>query len=274
MWTFVVDHRLYFSHGICFLFWFIYALSIRVTNVAHHLPFWEQDPSKSFLYTSSQVPSWLLYVLSVLIPLFAIILDHFIHYSPHRKMITGWQVYGLVQCIAIATAVYNTVKVCVGGLRPNFFYICNYAGFQEAVDTGNFTSYFDQTSSTAVGTLSRCMASHSEIQDAQKSFFSGHAVISFVGLLYTTFLLRRVLLVPAGVWTSAESLLCTAPLFLASWISLTRIQDGEHHPVDVVAGTLVGILIASLVWTTVQNIVKAELKKVSSTPIQSSGNLG
>jgi len=105
-------------------------------------------------------------------------------------------------------------------------------------------------------------------------FFSGHAVISFVGLLYTTFLLRRVLLVPAGVWTSAESLLCTAPLFLASWISLTRIQDGEHHPVDVVAGTLVGILIASLVWTTVQNIVKAELKKVSSTPIQSSGNLG
>ena len=43
-------------------------------------------------------------------------------------------------------------------------------------------------------------------------------------------------------------------LILALWISLTRISDYYHHPLDVATGAIVGTVFAILTLTTIGNI--------------------
>ncbi|KAK4055992.1 hypothetical protein OIO90_002987 [Microbotryomycetes sp. JL221] len=42
--------------------------------------------------------------------------------------------------------------------------------------------------------------------------------------------------------------LALAPLFLAVWIAITRLEDNWHHPTDVLAGATIGILSSALVY--------------------------
>jgi len=145
------------------------------------------------------------------------------------------------------------MKVATGRLRPNFFAYCDYAGYRAAVNSGNYSYYYNNTVVDAVGDLAKCTGPAFDVDDAQKSFPSGHAAISFGGLVYTVYLLRFVMMVKEGNWVSIRNVLAYSPLYLATWISVTRIQDGEHFTSDVVGGALIGIFVATIVWTTTKN---------------------
>jgi len=79
------------------------------------------------------------------------------------------------------------------------------------------------------------------LHDSMKSFPSGHAQLScFAAVFVMVYVGRRVstshslLLAP---WLQLFSLL------LAAFASLSRISDHRHHPVDVLAGATVGVVI-------------------------------
>jgi hypothetical protein len=44
--------------------------------------------------------------------------------------------------------------------------------------------------------------------------------------------------------------LVITPLFLGTWICVTRLEDHRHHPTDVVTGSLIGALSALVMYAT------------------------
>jgi len=94
--------------------------------------------------------------------------------------------------------------------------------------------------------ISMCTSEVDErrLHDSMKSFPSGHAQLScFAAVFVMVYVGRRVstshsLLL--GPWLQLVSLL------LAAFASLSRISDHRHHPVDVLAGATIGVLIGLL----------------------------
>lgn len=131
----------------------------------------------------------------------------------------------------------NLLKFYVGRLRPNFYALCG----------------FD------VNTLECTNSLHRQLE-ARLSFPSGHSSLSFCGMsLLAWFLL--------GCWlhhcqekeeknkgdhpleknnVKIGALLAFLPLSFAAWISTSRLVDNWHHPSDVVAGSIIGFVCATL----------------------------
>jgi membrane-associated phospholipid phosphatase len=147
------------------------------------------------------------------------------------------------QCIAINSAFTNTIKNYVGRHRPNFFALCDYAGF-----VSNRTEYEATTVAGAYGDIRKCKGTPSDIEEGQLSFPSGHASYSFAGLFLATLYLRALFRIPSRVVFSLPSVLSFAPTVLAGYIALTRIRDRYHNPDDVAVGSLIGIVSAWLAW--------------------------
>ena len=52
----------------------------------------------------------------------------------------------------------------------------------------------------------------------------------------------------AALWQLVVSAVVTAPLFLAAWIASTRVHDNKHHVYDILAGAVIGFVIAVQAW--------------------------
>ncbi|KAJ3112008.1 hypothetical protein HDU96_005052 [Phlyctochytrium bullatum] len=158
-------------------------------------------------------------------------------------------IVGLALTTAYTKLVTDFLKVEMGRLRPDFLSRCKY---DEA--------------------LKACTGDASKIEDGRKSFPSGHSSYSFAGCTFLTihllgllevwpiitgtlgfdvkgaFLLGgptrsmpREYPVTGRAWRFA---VCFLPLFLSSYIGITRLQQYIHHPTDVLFGAFLGILIA------------------------------
>merc|ERR1712083_1031093 len=83
-----------------------------------------------------------------------------------------------------------------------------------------------------------------KLHDSMKSFPSGHAQLScFAAAFVMVYVSKRVASSQSlllGPWLQLLSLL------LAAFASLSRISDHRHHPIDVLAGATVGIVIGLL----------------------------
>jgi hypothetical protein len=160
-------------------------------------------------------------------------------------MIGGFQVlFGEI-------VISNFFKILCGRHRPSFFYKCNYKGYADAVDSGNFTNYDLNTVFGTPGSINDCKSDISyQIKDAQMSFPSGHASIAFSGLFFLVlFLLKST----NCTVISIKGLFCSLPIVLASWIAITRVQDQMHHADDIFVGACIGLVVAYVVF---QHIVK------------------
>lgn len=167
---------------------------------------------------------------------------------------------GLAQAMGVALSGVNTIKVFASRPRPGFFALCNYAGYADALSSGDFSSYNSLTVAGAIGDLSKCrggttaVGSDNNLNDALRSFPSGHAGISFAGLVYLTLALRWALRVRQGAWFTPTAALCSAPMILACWIALTRIHDGKHNPVDIAVGAAIGSLGSYMGWKQLMSV--------------------
>lgn len=131
-----------------------------------------------------------------------------------------------VYLVGIGTNVLATdsIKLYCGYLRPIFYAVCQ--------PDATYTS---------------CTATdQGEIDDARKSFPSGHASLAFHGMLLFSLYLQQTWGVgrrDGGDTSSsarAASVLSLLPMALAGWIAATRVQDNKHFPVDVAAGSVLG----------------------------------
>uniref|UniRef100_A0A3P9KNP6 Phosphatidic acid phosphatase type 2/haloperoxidase domain-containing protein n=1 Tax=Oryzias latipes TaxID=8090 RepID=A0A3P9KNP6_ORYLA len=138
---------------------------------------------------------------------------------------------------AISQSFTDIAKVSVGRMRPHFLDVCKPDFSTINCSLGYITEY-------------QCQGPESQVQEARKSFFSGHASFSMYTMLYLVFYLQS-----RFTWHGARLLrpLTQFTLIMMSFYTgLSRVSDHKHHPTDVLAGFIQGAVVAYCVVSTVQ----------------------
>lgn len=169
--------------------------------------------------------------------------------------------YGASLVFLLAACATNLLKLFVGRMRPDFLNRC-------------FPDIFDKTKlppldfSLINSPYPACdHGIPSLLRDGRKSFPSGHssyfASVCGFGALYIRHVcaLARFLSPEAsetkctishrpGVFARGLDLSCTLGLgiLLPCWVGSTRVVDRRHHPTDVLAGLLIGWVLAGIVF--------------------------
>ncbi|KAB5539761.1 hypothetical protein PHYPO_G00092890 [Pangasianodon hypophthalmus] len=152
---------------------------------------------------------------------------------------------------AISQSFTDIAKVSVGRMRPHFLEVCKLDYSQINCSDGYITDYV-------------CLGDPSKVQEARKSFFSGHASFSMYTMLYLAFYLQS-----RFTWRGARllrPLVQFTLLMMAFYTGLSRVSDHKHHPTDVLAGFVQGALVAYCIVFYVSDLFKPKVKTVSPPP--------
>ncbi|XP_028907892.1 phospholipid phosphatase 3 isoform X1 [Ornithorhynchus anatinus] len=129
----------------------------------------------------------------------------------------------------VGQSLTSIAKLTVGRLRPHFLAVCQPDPAQLDCSRGYVLDYV-------------CTGRPSEVREARKSFYSGHASFAMYSMLYLVFYLQA-----RFTWHGARLLRPLVQFILilmALYTGLTRVSDYRHHPSDVAAGLLQGALVA------------------------------
>ncbi|XP_028283001.1 phospholipid phosphatase 3-like isoform X1 [Parambassis ranga] len=156
---------------------------------------------------------------------------------------------------AISQSFTDIAKVSVGRLRPHFLDVCKPDFSTINCSLGYITDY-------------QCQGLESKVQEARKSFFSGHASFSMYTMLYLVLYLQA-----RFTWHGARLLrpLTQFTLIMMSFYTgLSRVSDHKHHPTDVLAGFVQGALVAYCIVFFVSDLFKPKGRRstLSPTPVK------
>lgn len=132
----------------------------------------------------------------------------------------------------VGQSLTNMAKLSVGRLRPNFLSVCNITYASISCKEGSYISADNLV----------CSQEKKMVDEARKSFFSGHASFAMYTMLYLAFYLQARL-----SWRGARLLRPLVQFLLvmiAIYTGLSRISDYRHHPTDVLTGFIQGGLTA------------------------------
>ncbi|XP_078074767.1 phospholipid phosphatase 3 isoform X2 [Mustelus asterias] len=235
-------------------------LPAAVINVAGISPyqrgFYCDDDSIKYSYKKSVVPNLLLLAVGTLLPIACIISGecYRIHYMKERSksFIRNPYVaalYKQVGCFifgcAISQSFTDIAKVSVGRLRPHFLDVCNPNVSTINCSLGYIVDF-------------ECRGNESKVQEARKSFFSGHASFSLYTMLYLAFYLQARFTWKGG--RLLRPLLQFTLVMMAFYTGLSRVSDHKHHPTDVLAGFVQGALVAYFIAFYVSNLFKPKMR--------------
>ncbi|KAL0953861.1 hypothetical protein HGRIS_005036, partial [Hohenbuehelia grisea] len=211
----------------------IWALSFVASNIPpFERDFSHKDPTIKHQHKHSQISSNLNNFIAFFVPISIVA-----GVGIYRKSLIHVH-HGLVAIAAargFARLVTEFFKNFVGRLRPDFLSRCKW----------------DKK-------LHECTGKIDKILDGRQSFPSGHVSAAFAGMTILSLWLAG----QTGVWhfhsTSKSSTfnasrlarlaLTVLPLFWATYVAITRLQDYRHHVEDVLAGGLVGIVSAIIFY--------------------------
>ncbi|KAL0966266.1 hypothetical protein UPYG_G00293160 [Umbra pygmaea] len=160
---------------------------------------------------------------------------------------------------AISLSFTDIAKVSVGRMRPHFLDVCKPDWSAINCSLGYITDY-------------QCNGPESKVQEARKSFFSGHASFSMYTMLYLVFYLQS-----RFTWRGARLLrpLTQFTLIMMSFYTgLSRVSDHKHHPTDVLAGFTQGALVAYCIVYFVSDLFKPKGRNsdLPATPLKNHTN--
>nr|XP_023650476.1 phospholipid phosphatase 3-like isoform X2 [Paramormyrops kingsleyae] len=221
--------------------------------------FYCDDGSIHFSYKKSTVSSSVLLAVGLILPITSIIIGecYRIHYLSQgsRSFIGNPYVSALYKQVgffifgcAVSQSFTDIAKVSVGRMRPHFLAVCDPDFSLINCSVGYVVDY-------------KCRGQESRVQEARKSFFSGHASFSMFAMLYLVFYLQS-----RFTWRGARllrPLLQFTLLMMAFYTGLSRVSDHKHHPTDVLAGFVQGALVAYCVVFYVSDLFKPKAKTVS-----------
>uniref|UniRef100_A0AAV2JXJ5 Phospholipid phosphatase 3 n=1 Tax=Knipowitschia caucasica TaxID=637954 RepID=A0AAV2JXJ5_KNICA len=153
---------------------------------------------------------------------------------------------------AISQSFTDIAKVSVGRMRPHFLDVCKPDFSTINCSLGYITDY-------------QCQGPESKVQEARKSFFSGHASFSMFTMLYLVFYLQS-----RFTWHGARLLrpLTQFTLIMMSFYTgMSRVSDHKHHPTDVLAGFIQGALVAYCVVFYVSDLFKPKGRRSTVSPL-------
>jgi len=176
----------------------------------------------------------------------------------------GYFALGALGCLLFT----EIAKYTIGRLRPHFLTLCQPKLDSELCDDEYGYKKFvtEQEDEICMG-LERNGGNitKKQLHEARLSFLSGHSSFSFYcGTFLIVYLQARLSNFPycsnRCVWLSYRFLKVLRPfiqfaiIILAFWISLTRISDYFHHPLDVVTGAVAGIAFAGMTLLVIADV--------------------
>uniref|UniRef100_A0A8C2EJ17 Phospholipid phosphatase 3 n=1 Tax=Cyprinus carpio TaxID=7962 RepID=A0A8C2EJ17_CYPCA len=224
--------------------------------------FYCADDSIRYAFKNSTVPSSVLTAVGLLLPIASIVIGecYRIRYlNQGSKSFVGnpyvsalyRQVGVFIFGCAVSQSFTDIAKVSVGRMRPHFLAICDPDYSTINCSLGYITQY-------------TCRGDFSKVQEARKSFFSGHASFSMYTMLYLSFYLQS-----RFTWRGARllrPLLQFTLLMMAFYTGLSRVSDHKHHPTDVLAGFVQGALVAYCIAFYVSDLFKPKAKTATPPP--------
>jgi len=236
--------------------WILGLVCTRITP--YNRFFTERDPTLSYPFIHSEsIPTWLLLFLCLLVPSVIILFSQVIirwrfnNLGNRHKVADFFLAQAvLFQALGLTLFITTLLKVFFGRHRPNFFALCNYKGYNDAISSGDFTAYFNSTSPNLPGDIKYCLSSHENINESRFSHPSGHASMAFSGLGYLSFFLFHLLLShkPTSRNHMWKAIVFLVPLSVAGLVAATRTRDYWHFFDDTLFGTLLGLGCAATVF--------------------------
>jgi membrane-associated phospholipid phosphatase len=236
-WSYALDALLFLVVG---------ALAL-VAEVAEpvDLGFFASDETIAYSLRSDTVPSWVVPVLGLLVPLAFLgacvpLVRFQVFWSGARSIVLGF-------CGTVLFT--DVIKVIVGWPRPNFLAVCD-PDLSGAAAAANATTLIPTQLSSEI-----CRGEPAAVHEALKSFPSGHASVSAFGLMSVVFLLERFAsrvrdqsfslfaFLPreaALLRPSLQILLASIPIYVAA----TRVSDHKHRILDILVGLVIGTAVA------------------------------
>ncbi|XP_062336725.1 phospholipid phosphatase 3-like isoform X2 [Osmerus eperlanus] len=224
--------------------------------------FFCDDSSISLSYKNSTVPTVALVTVGMTVPVASIVIgeSYRIHcLNQGSKSFVGnpyisalyKQVGVFIFGCAISQSFTDIAKVSVGRMRPHFLDVCKPDFSTINCSLGYITEY-------------QCQGPESKVQEARKSFFSGHASFSMYTMLYLVFYLQS-----RFTWRGARLLrpLTQFTLIMMSFYTgLSRVSDHKHHPTDILAGFTQGALVAYCIVFFVSDLFKPKGRSCALPP--------
>jgi len=240
----------------------------------YHRGFFCDDENLKHPYSEQQVPIVHCVVIWGLVATFFIVLvetlrshaaQQYRRDKPIRNNRTPWicvelyRHFGFFALGALLTLLFTELaKYTIGRLRPHYLTVCGpklisdlckdefgYEKFVTADEKDICENVFGENP----------IYTEKQLHEARLSFLSGHSSFSFYcGMFLIIYLQARLNNFPRINNTClrrfARSIKIVRPflqfgmIILSFWVSLTRISDYFHHPLDVIMGAIVGITFA------------------------------
>lgn len=220
-------------------------LCMNVFGVPRHQAIPCSDASIRYPYRDSTVPSWTVFLFGVVVNVFTICLGEYLLFRRRllqcaEVVMFGKRVHPCIQstyCWLVlfhfgyaATMVLTFLgKLTLGRLRPHFMSVCD-------LDIGELCQ--DQV---YIETYS-CRGDPAILREARLSFPSGHSSGAFYPAVFV------IVYMHYRIRSSPLTKACVQVLVLcfASFTAISRVADYKHHATDVLAGTVLAILMALL----------------------------
>ncbi|XP_077963859.1 phospholipid phosphatase 3 [Gasterosteus aculeatus] len=224
--------------------------------------FYCSDSGLRFPYKRSTVPSSVLTAVGLALPAVSIVLGECFRIHQLREGTTSFVGNPYVAALykqmgvflfgcAVSQSFTDIAKVSVGRMRPHFMDVCRPDFSAINCSLGYVTNY-------------TCSGEDGDVQEARKSFFSGHASFSMYTMLYLAFYLQS-----RFSWRGARllrPLLQFTLLMMAFYTGLSRVSDHKHHPTDVLAGFVQGAMVACCIVFYVSDLFAPRVTPATPPP--------
>ncbi|KAK7101203.1 hypothetical protein V1264_024028 [Littorina saxatilis] len=224
-------------------------LIINVVAQPFHRGFFCDDQSLMHPYKADTVPTWLLVVVGMGLPILSILLVECLlqkttrccvlvptEIPPVPKSCSESSYRSIVIFFfgaAITQLLTETGKYSIGRLRPHFLDVCR----PENIPS-NCSDIFIM--------LDVCTGDDSvKMRQARLSFPSGHASMSMYSAAFLMVYLQARLVVSQA--KLLRPVLQVAVFTMAFFTCLSRVSDYKHHWSDVLGGSLLGIIVCFLI---------------------------
>jgi membrane-associated phospholipid phosphatase len=242
-----IQHLLLYFVSIGGFILIVGAIMGGVSDFEFNRQFYEQDPRLSNHHQlSDTVSNTELFLICILIPFFFSFVVVLAFPSAKEPVFSwkdrGLELFALLCSYTVANCVTAFIQsTCITLFdepRPNMFFLCNYQGFRDAVDSGNFTNYLAITDPNRLGNTDNCW-DQDQVPAVMQAFFSGHASFSFCSMFW----LVLVLIHYTKVFPVMKYLqfLNWLPLIISGWISYSRVYDYMHSELDITVAALIGM---------------------------------
>ncbi|KAI1820663.1 PAP2 superfamily-domain-containing protein [Xylaria intraflava] len=199
-------------------------------------------PNLAYPARPQMVGNWLIALIAIAFPTVVILLMQ-------ARVQNFWDLnnglLGFCYALLTSSAFQATVKAFVGGLRPNFYDVCQ-PDSAHAMNGGNKTGLNGIGFRGDMWTKDVCTtASDDRLRDAMQSFPSGHSTTITAAMVYLCLYLNAKLKVFANYHTPLWKLIALAlPMLGAVLLCGTLIIDNTHNWYDIAGGATIGTLVA------------------------------